>query len=118
MGEPGNTRVSSPSPSIERKPGNKVRRITDGEVHELEWVMCCKRRKHLPGVRGGETQLGLVQSRLGKLSSFSALSVTSLLSKPSRPENMGFNGVCKMSQLPGLLMTLLLLEDDSGGVDG
>lgn len=37
-------------------------------------------------------------------------------SLPSSPENMGFSGVCSMSQLPGLLMALP--EDESGGVDG
>jgi hypothetical protein len=35
---------------------------------------------------------------------------------PSRPENMGFNGVWSISQLPGLLMTLP--DDESGGVEG
>lgn len=36
--------------------------------------------------------------------------------RPSRPENMGFIGVCSTSQLLGL--PIALPEVDSGGVDG
>ena len=37
--------------------------------------------------------------------------------QPAHPENMGFSGVCSMSQLSDLLMTLLP-DDERGGVDG
>ena len=36
---------------------------------------------------------------------------------PAQPENMGFSGVCSMSQLSDRLMTLLP-DDESGGVEG
>jgi hypothetical protein len=63
------------------------------------------------GVIGGDPQLD--QSK----TEFSADSRQSLApSKPSRPENMGFMGVCSISQLLGLPM--VLPEVDSGGVEG
>lgn len=73
-----------------------------------------EKKKDPPGVMGGEAQLA--QSRVGKLSGNASAAQTALPSMPSSPENMGFSGVCNMSQLPGLLMALP--DDESGGVDG
>lgn len=59
---------------------------------------------------GGEAQLD--QSR----TEVSTESKRSLLWKPSRPENMGFIGVCMASHILGLPMALP--EVDRGGVEG
>lgn len=63
------------------------------------------------GVIGGEPQLA--QSRM-ELSMDSKPDL--IPAKPSRPENMGFNGVWSISQLLGL--PTVLPEVDSGGVEG
>lgn len=60
---------------------------------------------YLPGVKGGEPQLD--QSKLTAGSCTISASVFAG-SEPSRPENMGFNGVASMSLVPfpGLLKEL------------
>lgn len=68
------------------------------------------RGKHLPGDKGGETMLAQSTTRL------SVASTASFMAMPSRPENMGFIGVCSMSQALGL--PTVLPEADRGGVEG
>lgn len=65
----------------------------------------------LPGDKGGESILvgSMAKLSVGSNSCFRP-------PMPSRPENMGFMGVCRTSQLLGLPTTLP--EADSGGVDG
>lgn len=54
----------------------------------------------------------LAQSR----TRLSVASMLSLMAMPSRPENMGFMGVCSMSQALGL--PTVLPDADRGGVEG
>jgi hypothetical protein len=64
-----------------------------------------------PGVIGGDPQLAQSKTVV------SAGSKTSLgMERSSRPENMGFMGVCRMSVFLGL--PTVLPDVDSGGVDG
>ena len=69
------------------------------------------RAAHSPGVMGGEPQLD--QSKTALSTNSSPILIPA---KPSRPENMGFMGVCRISQLLGLPMALP--DVDSGGVEG
>lgn len=115
LAECGPWRIDFTSPPTRLDLRDKTKTHYNAEIAE---VIESRFQVNSPGVIGGEAQPVTDSRAAARSRATSSTSCLTILapSKLSSPENMGFIGVARASQLLGLLMTLA--EDDSGGVAG